>query len=102
MIDQTPQRLHALAIHSSVPATNCLIFLLTLLLKLQQHAQMLGQRNLLILGRSLVTNTLLLSPSNSILVRLAQLSSNFSHAKAFLQSASKHANDHARKVGLLC
>ncbi|KAG1295391.1 hypothetical protein G6F66_004365 [Rhizopus arrhizus] len=37
-------------------------FLDNLLLKLQQRAQMLAQRNLSILGRSLVTNTLLLGP----------------------------------------
>ncbi|KAG1322593.1 hypothetical protein G6F63_013324 [Rhizopus arrhizus] len=37
-------------------------FLDNILLKLQQRAQMLAQRNLSILGRSLVTNTLLLGP----------------------------------------
>ncbi|KAG1277445.1 hypothetical protein G6F66_012295 [Rhizopus arrhizus] len=53
----------ALSFHGITHANHQLSsFLDNLLLKLQQRAQMLAQRNLSILGRSLVTNTLLLGP----------------------------------------
>ncbi|KAG1051817.1 hypothetical protein G6F43_006008 [Rhizopus delemar] len=51
-----------LAIHSPAPTIQLSSFLDSLLLRLQQRAQMPAQRNLSIFGRSLVANMLLLGP----------------------------------------